>query len=222
MKLWLASTDPEKVAQCFQLGLFVGVLTNPTTLAAAGRPTPALLRDLCAATAAPVFYQLKHTSVEDMKKQTDTLLLGGAPNLGIKVPLTREGCAVLHWLRDRGIKLRLATAVATPSQLLLAVALDVPWVTPSGSASEKLGGPPKLELLSQMQTLLDRQHSPTSLIPSLNNLAEMQSLGLAGLRNGFIWDRDVDRFVNHELANQIVAGFDAAWKQLDAGAAGTY
>lgn len=222
MRLWLATTEAALVHRHFSLGIFEGVLTNPSMLAAAGRPAHEVMRDLCAATPGPVFFQLKPAATADMQRQAAAWLAHGWANLGLKVPLTREGCAVLHWLRTQRVALRLATAVPAAPQLLLATALDVPWVTPSGSALEKQGGPPKLAVLAEMQAVLDRQQSPTRLIPSLSSPAEMSALALAGLRSGFIWDRDVDRFVDHDLVRQIVGGFDPAWSQLESDATAGY
>ena len=216
MKLWLASTDAPTVTQAFSLGLFAGVLTNPATLAAAGRPPREIMRELCAATpTTPVFYQLNQAAPDIMRTQAARLLDHGWANLGIKVPLTREGCVVLDWLRTQKVELRLATAVTGVAPLLLATALDVPWVTPSGSAQEKLGGPSKLHLLTEMQTVLDRQHATTRLIPSFSSPAEMHALALAGITAGFIWDRDVEQFVNDDLVRQTVAGFDRAWSTME-------
>jgi len=215
MKLWLASTNPTFVEEQFALGLFVGVLTNPSTLAAAKRPPREVIGDLCHAVPDPVFYQLKDGSVETMKREASSWLDLGWTNLGIKVALTREGCAILHWLKVQGVNNRLATCVPTVVQVLLAAALDVPWITPTGSALERVGGPPKLALVAEMQQALDRQHSATRLIPSLASPAEMQALALSGVQSGFIWDRDVARFVDHDLVHQGLAAFAPAWEQLD-------
>lgn len=222
MKLWLATTDPVLVTQHFALGLFEGVLTNPTMLAAVRQPPLEVIGALCAAAPTPVFYQLNNTTVENMKREASRLRALGWENLGIKVPLTRQGCEILHWLRQEGVKLRLATCVPTTTQVVLATALEVPWVTPAGSVLEKLGGSTKLALLTEMQTLLDRQQSPTRLIPSLASPAEMQALALAGIRAGFVWDRDVGRFVDSELVDQTLAGFDTAWEKLHSAGTSNY
>jgi hypothetical protein len=222
MKLWLASTDAAMVARYFELGLFVGVLTNPTTLAAAKRPPAEIMRDLCAATATPVFCQLNHAAPDAMKRQADIMLAKGWKNLGIKVPMTSEGCRVLAWLRSQSVSLRLATAVPTTQQVLLADALDVPWITPAGSVLEKLGGTSKLSLLTEMQLALDRQGSSSRLIPSLASPAEMQALALAGVRDGFIWEHDVERFIDNELVQRTVASFDSSSQQLETAFPGSY
>jgi transaldolase len=214
MKLWLASTDSALVDRLFKFGVFEGVLTNPTMIASAGRPPVDVIRDLCAATPGAVFFQLRSTTSEKMKQDASKLLAKGWSNLGIKVPLTREGCAVLHWLREQRVALRLATCVPATAPLLLATALDVPWVTPVGSMLEKLGGPSKVALLTEMQSALDQQRSNTILIPSLATPAEMRTLSLVGIRAGFVWDRDVDLFLDNELVRQTVAGFDKAWEKL--------
>ncbi|MFP4540104.1 MAG: hypothetical protein ACLFR7_00620 [Opitutales bacterium] len=214
MKLWLATTSPEIAADAFSLGLFEGVLTNPTLIADAGRLVGPLLADLCAATPGPVFFQLRDGPREALQRQADRLLGLGLDNLGIKVALTQEGCAVLHWLREQKVALRLATAVPSVAALLLATALEVPWVTPSSSALERQGGPSRLALLEDMQTALDRQHADTVLIPSFSAPADLAAGGLLGLRAGFIWDRDLERFVSLPLVREIVAGFDPAWERI--------
>lgn len=186
MKLWLASTDPQFVREQFTLGLFVGVLTNPSTLASAKRPPREVIGELCQAVSARL---LSAAGCERRSDETRGVLLGldlGWPNLGIKVALTREGCAILHWLKVQGMSHRLATCVPTVVQVLLADALDVPWITPTGSALEKVGGPSKLTLVAEMQQALDRQHSATRLIPSLASPAEMQALALSGVQSGFV------------------------------------
>jgi len=216
MKLWLASTDPDRVAQLFSYGVFEGVLTNPTMIASTGRPPIEVIRDLCAAAPGTVFCQLRNGTPEEMKGGASKLLSKGWGNLGIKVPLTRDGCAALHWLREQRVALRLATCVPATAPLLLATALDVPWVTPVGSMLEKLGGPSKVALLTEMQSALDQQRSSTILIPSLSTPAEMRTLALLGIRSGFVWDRDADSFLDNELVRRSVAGFDKDWEKLDA------
>jgi transaldolase len=214
MKLWLASTEAEFVASHTELGLFEGILTNPTTVAATRRPAKQVIRDLCAATSRPVFYQLKAASADEMRRQSGSLLSEGWINLGIKVPMTREGCAVLAWLRDQKVGLRLATAVPTTVQVLLAVALEVPWITPAGSVLEKLGGPAKSELLVEMQNVIDQQRSASVLVPSLASPSEMRRLALSGLRAGFVWDRDVNQFLDQKIVREAVSAFEPAWKEM--------
>jgi hypothetical protein len=55
MRLWLASSNPEAVHRLFQTGIFEGVVTNPTILAAASRPAGEVVPALCAANSGPVF-----------------------------------------------------------------------------------------------------------------------------------------------------------------------
>jgi len=214
MKLWLATTEPAQAAEGFALGLFQGVLTNPSLLAAAGRPAAATLGALCAAVPGPVFCQLRDADAATMRAEADRWLDRGWKNLGIKVPLTREGCTVLHWLREQGVVHRLATCVPTVTQVLLAAALEVPWITPTGSVLEKLGGPAKADLVADMQAVLERQRSATRLIPSLSSPAEMQALARVGVSHGFVWAKDVARFVDSELVRDGVAAFAPAWAEL--------
>ena len=173
-----------------------------------------VIEELCAATSSPVFYQLHDDSVEAMKREVDAYLNRGWPNAGVKVALTPSGCAILHWLREQNVELRLATAVASVGCLLLADILETPWVTPSGSILERLGGQSKIALLTDMQAALDKQSSKTMLIPSASTPAELVSIALAGIRSAFIWDHAIDRFIDHETTRQFNKGFDTAWAQL--------
>jgi len=214
MRFWLASTNASFVSDHSSLGLFEGILTNPTLLAMAKRAPRDVVRELCGASSLPVFYQLRNGTVDEMKREATVQLGLGLANLGIKVAVTRSGCAILHWLAAEEIQLRLATCVPTVTQVLLASALGVPWITPSGSMLEKLGGPSKLALIAEMQAVLERQKSSTQLIPSLASPAEMQALAHAGVRNGFLWEKDVARFVDSELVDSAVKSFDPAWSEL--------
>jgi len=71
---------------------------------------------------------------------TDSVRVHHLFGYGVFAGVLTNGCRLLHWLRGQRVALRLATAVATPADMLLATALEVPWVAPSGSALEKLGG----------------------------------------------------------------------------------
>lgn len=216
MRFWLASIVPETIRDCFALGLFEGVLTNPTMLAAAKRPPRELVPDLCAASSGPVFYQVPHGTADAMKQHAAEWLDLGLANLGIKVPLTRAGCEVLHWLGGQKVEQRLGTCAPTLVQVLLATSLDLPWVTPSGSALERIEASPKVGLLAEMQALLDRQKARTRIIPSLASPSELCALAAAGIGHGFIWDRDVDRFLQNELVTQLVDSFASASEKLKA------
>lgn len=215
MKLWLAGTDPDLASESFSLGLFVGVLTNPPLLAAAKCPPLEVIGALCAAVPGPVFHQLRDDSVVAMKAEAARWLDRGWNNLGLKVALSSAGCAVLHWLREQRVEHRLATCAPTVTQVLLATALDVPWLTPSGSALERLGGPAKVDVVAEMQAVLDRQHASTRLIPSLNSTSEMHHFARAGVTHGFVWQRDVARFTDHELVASGIAAFARDWAEID-------
>jgi hypothetical protein len=159
MKLWLAATDAALVHRHFALGLFEGVLTNPSMLAAAKRPAADIMRDLCAATPGPSFVsaQARLRGRPWCRRQAAEWLALGWGDLGIEVPLARDGCAVLHWLRAEGVALRLATAVPATPQLLLATALDGSLGRPLGLRAGKTGRPaPKLAVLTGCRPALDQ------------------------------------------------------------------
>ena len=66
MKLILISAEPEEIRQFYRMGIFVGVASNPSLVAAAGLPSDDLVRAVLPIVPDPVFIQVSGLQAEEM------------------------------------------------------------------------------------------------------------------------------------------------------------
>lgn len=132
-RLFIDTAIREDIETWLATGLFHGVTTNPTLLAAAKVPcTIEALKDLAADAftfgAAELQVQTWGRSVETMLRH-GRLLAAISPHIVVKVPITREGAIAASFLKSEGIRVTL-TAVYAPHQALAAAALGADYAAP--------------------------------------------------------------------------------------------
>src|SRR5271167_3850052 len=90
MQLFLDSTDTAVIKDLAATGLVDGVTTNPSLIAKSSRPMLEVIAEICALVEGPV-------SAEAVAVHVPAMLAEGrklakiAPNVVVKLPLTREG-----------------------------------------------------------------------------------------------------------------------------------
>lgn len=128
MAIFLDSASVEDAKQAARLGFVHGATTNPILLAKAGASAPeTLIRELSDLFQGPVFYQLISEDAESMVTEARKFLQL-APNVGIKILCTHEGCraaAEISKIGTVGI-----TGVYTPSQAYVARETGADYVIP--------------------------------------------------------------------------------------------
>ena len=119
MELYLDTADLTAIARLSRILPLAGVTTNPSIVAASGRPLRELipaLRELLGPQAR-LFAQVLATDAELMVKEAEQLKALDS-NLVVKIPVNHEGLAALKRLKQCGIP-TLGTAVYSPLQGLL-------------------------------------------------------------------------------------------------------
>ncbi|MEX2502375.1 MAG: transaldolase family protein [Trueperaceae bacterium] len=214
MNFWLADANPERVRERMTLGIFRGAITNPAVVAAEGRAPKELFADLIEA-AGTAWYQLRDAPQREMLDEADAMLQIDPKRIGIKVPATRDGLGVIRTLRDQGIR-PMATVVPTPTWLTFAVAAGATMVAPYGGMLQRAGLASKQDEVARMQALLDAQHADVQLCPGIYDPTEIPTYARLGVRACFVWEKDVDRYLDQPLVRQACDGFADAWAAIDA------
>lgn len=128
MELWLDTHSLESIRRAQAMGILHGVTTNPSIVAASGRPLHDLLLDLLHLQRGPVAVQVIAANAPDMIQQARTLSQL-SPRLIIKVPVTEAGLACLYALSLEAIP-SMATAIFEPQQALLACKAGAAYLAP--------------------------------------------------------------------------------------------
>jgi transaldolase len=214
VNFWLASANPRKVEEHMRLGIWRGVITNPTVVAAEGRPPRALFADLIEI-AGKAWYQVRDASRDAMLAEADTMLSLDPKRIGIKVPATREGFGVLRALRDQGLE-PMATVVPTAAWLTFAIAAGATMVAPYGGMVQLAGVSSKHEEVARMQDVIDAQPSGVLLCPGIYDVTEIPLYARMGVGACFVWERDVERYVEQPLVAEACEAFAADWDTIAA------
>ncbi len=184
IRLYLDSAKRSEWDNWLGTGLFYGVTTNPTMLAAAGIPCQlSTLTDL-------VHVALEH-GIHEVHIQTwgataDLMVEHGKAlaainhRVVVKVAITRVGVEVVRRLRARDIITTL-TALYSPHQALTAAIVGVEYAAPYLGRIDDRGGDGYADIVA-MQTILSRLDSPTRLlVASIRSAEDIGRLAQAGL-----------------------------------------
>ncbi len=218
MDLWLASADPSAVERHLRLGIWRGVITNPSLVAATGRPPEELFAELTEL-AGKAWYQLRDASLDEMLDEADAMLAVDAERIGIKVPCTRAGLGVLRVLSEQGVR-PMATVVPTATWMVLALAAGASMIAPYGSMVQRAGIASKHEELARMQAIIDAQGSEACLCPGIYDATEIATFARMGVSACFVWERDVEGYLSQPLVDQACASFVDDWHTIDAARSG--
>jgi transaldolase len=213
MKIWLASADPEQIEDYLAIGIFAGVITNPTVVAEAKRPPREFFREVCRIAPA-VYYQLREGSADAMLAEAEIFLAIDPGKMRIKVPATRAGFSVIRRLSDRGLDV-MATVVPTTPWLVFALAAGAKAIAAYGSTLQRQGQTGKLELILKMQEIIDRQKSAAELCVGVYDVTDLPVYAAHGVRSCFIWARHVEEFLRQPLIEEALAGFRDNWKAIE-------
>ncbi len=184
IRLYLDSAVRAEWDEWLSTGLFYGVTTNPTVLAAAG-----IRCDIPALTGL-VHGLLEHGihevhlqtwgATEDRMYEHGRALAAINHRVVVKVPITRAGVAAVRHLRARDIATTF-TALYAPHQALTAAIVGVDYAAPYLGRINDIGRDGLADVIA-MQTILSRLDSPTRLlVASIRSADDIAHLAQAGL-----------------------------------------
>ncbi len=128
MKLFIDTADVAEIREAASLGLLDGVTTNPTLVAATGRPMRDVLVEICELVSGPVSGEVVSTTYAEMLEEAHELA-AIAPNIVVKVPLIADGLRVVKELTAEGIQTNV-TLCFSPLQAVMAAKAGATYISP--------------------------------------------------------------------------------------------
>ena len=102
MKIFLDAADVNEIKEAARLGFLDGVTTNPSLIAKAKRPLDDTIKEICEICPGPVSAECVSEKFDDLMPEARRLAKL-APNVVVKIPLTREGLKAVKGCTDEGI-----------------------------------------------------------------------------------------------------------------------
>lgn len=209
MQLFLDTTDTQVLKTMAETGLVDGVTTNPSLIAKSGRPMAEVIAEICDLVEGPV-------SAEAVANDVETMLAEGkklstiAPNVTVKLPMTREGLIVCRELSMLGINTNV-TLCFSANQALLAAKAGATFVSPFIGRLDDYGFD-GMELIREIRTVYDNYGFDTEVLAaSIRNPAHVKEAALAGADAATIPPAVFADLIKHPLTEKGLELFAKDW-----------
>jgi transaldolase len=209
MQIFLDSADAQLIGEMAAYHLVDGVTTNPSLIAKSGRPMAEVIAEICGLVEGPV-------SAEAVAQDAPTMLAEGrklaniAPNVVVKLPLTREGLTATAVLASEGIRVNV-TLCFSAVQALLAAKAGAAFISPFIGRLDDYGAD-GVELLAEIRAIYDAYDFETQLLAaSIRNAAHVKAAALAGADCATIPPAVFAELFKHPLTDKGLDLFLSDW-----------
>lgn len=138
MRLFLDTANITEIAEAVQMGVITGVTTNPSLMAKeSGADFKSVVQQICALVNGPVSAEVTSLDAESMIEEAREIA-SWAPNVVIKIPVSKAGLRATSVLSPQGIKVNM-TLCFSPNQALLAAAAGAAFVSPFVGRLDDIG-----------------------------------------------------------------------------------
>ena len=178
MQLFLDTTDTAILKDMAATGLVDGVTTNPSLIAKSGRPMLEVIAEICAIVEGPVSAEAVALEAPAMVRE-GRILAKVAPNVVVKLPLTREGLIATAELARDGIPVNV-TLCFSAAQALLAAKAGAAYISPFIGRLDDHGAD-GMALIGDMRAIYDNYGFDTEILAaSIRTPAHVAAAAIAG------------------------------------------
>lgn len=161
MKIFIDTGDIDEIREAHALGLVDGVTTNPSLVAATGKPFKELLQEICAVVKGPVSAEVSSLEAGAMLDE-GRALAAIHKNIVVQVPLVAEGLKATRQFTREGIKTNV-TLCFSATQALLAAKAGATYVSPFVGRLEDISQE-GMALIEDIRTIYDNYGFETDIL----------------------------------------------------------
>jgi transaldolase len=161
MKFFIDTAKVEEIKEAASWGILDGVTTNPSHIAATGRPFLEVVREICELVDGPISVEVGSVTAPEMIEEARKIAKMHR-NIVVKVPVIREGIKAMKVLSGEGIKIN-ATLNFSAAQALIAAKVGAAYISPFVGRLDDAGHY-GMELVQQIKTIYDNYNFPTEII----------------------------------------------------------
>lgn len=210
MRIFLDSADLGEIREVSSLGFLQGVTTNPTLVAKTGADYHCLIADICKEVDGPV-------SAEVLSRDFDRMLVEArelaaiAPQVVVKIPITRDGLRAISILKREGIATNATLAFSLP-QSLLAARAGAAYVSPFVGRMDDNGND-GLRLLEEIIGAFGHYDLDTEIIAaSIRHPQHVVAAARLGCHIATIPYQVIMQMIDHPMTAAGLAKFERDWQ----------
>ena len=209
MNLFLDTADTAVLRTLAATGLVDGVTTNPTLIAKSGRPMREVIAEICDLVEGPVSAEVAAAEVDGMLAE-GRALANIAPNVVVKLPLTKDGLIATRTLAGEGIQTNV-TLCFSASQALLAAKAGASYISPFVGRLDD-AGEDGMQLIHDIRAIYDNYAFDTEILAaSMRTPEHVQAAAIAGADAATLPPAVFEALFKHPLTEQGLELFMADW-----------
>lgn len=209
MQIFLDTPDTALIKELAATGLVDGVTTNPTLIAKSGRPMLEVIAEICDLVEGPVSAEVAATDVAGMLAE-GRKLAAIAPNVVVKVPLTKAGLTATGEFTREGIQTNV-TLCFSAAQALMAAKAGATYISPFIGRLDDHGAD-GMGLITEIRAIYDNYDFDTEILAaSVRTVAHVTASALAGADCATIPPAVFNDLFKHPLTEKGLEQFMSDW-----------
>ncbi len=161
MQLFLDTANLDEIREAASWGVISGVTTNPSLVAKEKKDFKALVKEIASIVPGPISAEVLSDNAEDMIPEARELA-EIAPNIVIKIPMTKEGLKAVKVLSKEGIKTNV-TLVFSAAQGLMAAIAGATYISPFVGRMDDISNE-GMDIVEDLVVILANYGLPTQVI----------------------------------------------------------
>lgn len=161
MQLFLDTANLDEIREAASWGVISGVTTNPSLVAKEKKDFRSLVKEIATIVPGPISAEVLSDSAGDMIPEARELAKI-APNIVVKIPMTKEGLKAVKVLSKEGVKTNV-TLVFSASQGLMAAIAGATYVSPFVGRMDDISNE-GMDVVEDLVVVLGNYGLPTQVI----------------------------------------------------------
>jgi transaldolase len=214
MKIFLDTASVSELREGVALGVVDGVTTNPSLIAKEKRPFRPLVEEICEVVPGVVNLEVVALDEEGMVKEAKELA-AIAPNVVVKLPLTRDGLKAIKRLSGEGIKTNQTLCFSSPQALLSAKA-GATYISPFIGRLDDIGES-GMDVVRQIVQIYRNYDYPTQVLAaSIRSPQHVIEAAMAGAHVATMPFTVLEQLLKHPLTDIGLKKFLDDWAKSGA------
>jgi transaldolase len=212
MKFFIDTANLDQIREMQELGIIDGVTTNPTLLSREGADPNEQLKKICEIVEGPVSGEVIGLKTEEMVEEARELA-SLAPNIVIKIPMTKDGIKAVKILESEGIKTNV-TLVFSQNQVLIAAKAGASYISPFiGRLMDN--GQNEIDMLQETMDIINAYGFESEIIvASIRNARHVIEAAKMGAHIATIPFNVLEKMFKHPRTDQGLESFLKDWEKL--------
>ncbi|MGI6667407.1 MAG: fructose-6-phosphate aldolase [Bacillota bacterium] len=212
MQLFLDTANIDEIKEAAGWGVISGVTTNPSLIAKERRDFRTVVKEITDIVPGPISAEVLSEKAEDMIPEARELSKI-APNVVIKIPMTKEGLKAVKVLSKEGVKTNV-TLVFSASQGLLACLAGATYISPFLGRLDDVSNE-GMEVVTDLVMMIENYGFPTKVIAaSIRHPMHVVEAARASAHIATVPFKVLEQMLRHPLTDIGIKRFQDDWAKV--------